>query len=397
MKPAWRWFGPDDPVTLNDIAQAGAAGIVTALHGVPNGTVWSSGLIEERKNTISKFNDRTPSGLRWDVVESLPVSEDIKLQCGEWRDHIENYKASLRNLADADIRIVCYNFMPVLDWTRTDIAYVLPNGGTCLRFDAIDFAAFDLFILGRANADNDYERAIVETATARYARLTTSDKKRLSDTILLGLPGAEQGYDLAGLAESLTRYDGISADKLRQHQIDFLSEIIPVAEKHGIKMCVHPDDPPFSLLGLPRIMSTHDDYKNLFSAVDSPANGMTFCAGSLGVNAKTDLSHLLETFVRRVGFVHLRNITRDSNTTPPTFHESGHIDGAIDMVAIIKILLSEETRRGNHTIPYRPDHGQAILTDICAKTQPGYPAIGRLKGLGELRGIITALTHTGVE
>ncbi|MFK7992630.1 MAG: mannonate dehydratase [Granulosicoccus sp.] len=398
MKQTWRWFGPHDTVSIADISQADVEGIVTALHHVPNGSVWSVEQIQLRQTEIAHFGNGQPSGLTWDVVESLPVSEPIKQQCGDWKEHLLNYQTSLKNLAQCGIKTVCYNFMPLLDWTRTDLAYTLGNGARCMRFDLIDFAAFDIHILKRENAQTDFPDPIVEEAQQRYRQMSEAQKQRLAKNIVCGLPGAEEGYSLENLKEHLAMYDGISESQLRTHQLDFLTEIIPTAEELGIKLCCHPDDPPFSLLGLPRIMSCEEDYATLVQALDSTSNGITLCSGSLGVRADVDIPGLMNRLGSKVHFVHLRNVARETSGDKISFHEAAHLEGATDMVALISAILDEEAQRkkagrSDWCIPFRPDHGQEILHDLNVAGQPGYPAIGRLKGLAELRGIATALEH----
>ena len=401
MKRSWRWFGPKDLVSIPDMRQAGVCGVVSALHHVANGVVWSDAEIALRKAQIECLPDGSATGLTWDVVESLPVSESIKQQTGDWRQHIEYYKQSLRNLAKAGIPIVCYNFMPVLDWTRTDLAHELPNGAKCMRFDRIDFAVFDIFILARDGARNDFPAEVVQEAEARHKAMSDDAIKALANNIVCGLPGAEEGYQLDDLRAHLLLYKTIDADRLRQHQIAFLEEIVPVAEQVGVRMCCHPDDPPFALLGLPRIMSTEDDYTRLMAAVESPANGITLCSGSLGVRAENDLPGMMRRLGSRVHFVHLRNVWRETEGLPNSFHEAAHLEGVTDMVELIAAILDEEKRRAKEgradcNIPFRPDHGQDILSDLRQTSQPGYPAVGRLKGLAELRGIIEALSHPRV-
>ena len=397
MKQTWRWFGPKDVVSLQQVQQAGATGIVTALHHLPNGSVWSKDEIRNRQMLISEGSRQTGSPLEWCVVESLPVTEEIKRQNGDWRAHIENYKKSLANIAECGISVVCYNFMPVLDWTRTDLRYEVANGARCMRFDMIDFAVFDMFILNRKNATKDYSPEINQEAQIRFASMDTSDREYLVANVICGLPGAEEGYSVDSLAEQLELYDSIDADRLRANQIGFLSEVIPTAEKHGIRMCCHPDDPPFPLLGLPRIMSTEKDYRSLVTAVSSNANGITLCTGSLGVREDNDLPGMIDRLGSRIHFAHLRNVARESDKFPDSFHESAHLEGATDMVAVVEALLREENRRLadgrlDIDIPFRPDHGQDIMSDLDTQTQPGYPAVGRMKGLAELRGIIKALS-----
>lgn len=399
MRQTWRWFGPSDPVSVNDMLQAGVEGVVSALHHIPNGDVWSLEEIQKRQASVGLMQDGEPSGLRWEVVESLAVSEDIKTQKGEWRQHIENYKISLTHLAAADIKVVCYNFMPALDWTRTDLSWRLPNGATCLRFDLIDFAAFDLFILARPGARESYPEDIVEKSTERYAKMTKDMQDALVRNIISGLPGSAKGYTLPDFQAHLSRYSDITVVHLRRHFMDFLNEVIPHAQTLGIKMCCHPDDPPFDLLGLPRIMSTEADYKQFVERVDSPANGITLCTGSLGSRLDNDLPGMIKRLGKHISFLHLRNVKRESNEIFGSFHEAEHLDGETDMVAVVDAVLSEEQRRKNMgrtdwSIPFRPDHGHDILDDLKRKSQPGYPAIGRLKGLAELRGVYRALSKS---
>jgi mannonate dehydratase len=398
MKRTWRWFGLKDTVSIPDMRQAGVKGVVSALHHIPNGAVWSDQEIDLRKSQIEIFPNGEATDLSWDVAESLPVSESIKQQTGDWRAHIENYKQSIRNLAGAGIPVICYNFMPVLDWTRTDLAFELPTGARCMRFDVVDFAIFDIFILQRRGAEADFPADILDEARARQSAMSADDFARLVRNVICGLPGAEEGYTVEELKSHLQCYQGIDADRLRQHQIDFLEEVVPVAESVGARLCCHPDDPPFPLLGLPRIVSTEDDYTRLMAAVDSPANGITLCSGSLGVRKDNDLPGMMRRLGSRVHFVHLRNVRRETDVLPNSFHEAGHLEGETDMVELVAAVLDEEKRRAAEgrkdcDIPFRPDHGQDILSDLKQNSQPGYPAVGRLKGLAELRGIIEALSH----
>jgi mannonate dehydratase len=326
-------------------------------------------------------------------VESLPVSEDIKKQKGEWRAHVEAYKISLRNLAASGIHVVCYNFMPILDWTRTALRAPLPNGGTCMRFDIVDFAAFDIHILKRRNAAQDFAPDVIEPAGRRASQMSEPEKRAFARAVTMGLPGSFESYDLEGVRAHLAEYDHIAPDQLRQHFVNFLEAVVPVAEEVGIRLCCHPDDPPFPLLGLPRIMSTADDYAATLDAVDNPANGMTLCSGSLGARPDNDLPAIMERFGPKVHFLHLRNVKRDASGS---FYESEHLGGDVDMVALITAILREEVRRrgegrGDAEIPMRPDHGQEILSDLSRGSQPGYPLIGRLKGLAELRGVELAI------
>jgi mannonate dehydratase len=398
VKQTWRWFGPKDLTSIDDITQAGASGVVSALHHVPNGTVWSPEEIAKRHKEIGTRKDGTPSGLTWDVVESLPVSEDIKKQKGPWREHIANYKTSLANLAQSGIEIVCYNFMPVLDWTRTDLRWGLPNGGSCMRFDIVDFAVFDIHVLQRKGAENDFAADVVSEAKIRAAGLDDAGKTQLARNVTMGLPGSSESFTLDDVRAHLAEYDHIAPEQLRKHFVDFLSEVAPEAERLGVRLCCHPDDPPFPLLGLPRIMSTIEDYEKILAAVDIPANGVTFCSGSLGARPDNDLPAMLDRLGSRVHFIHLRNVSRQSSAVAGSFYESEHLGGDVDMVALIAAIVREEARRKaagrrDQQIPMRPDHGQDILDDLGRRSQPGYPTIGRTKGLAELRGVMQALEH----
>lgn len=398
MRHTWRWFGPKDLAKIDDIVQAGAEGVVTALHHVPNGVVWSPEEIAKRQAEIRVRSDGAASGIEWEVIESLPVSEDIKKQKGDWRAHIENYKTSLRNVAKAGLEVVCYNFMPVIDWTRTDLRYQVSHGGTCMRFDINDFAAFDIHVLKRNAAIHDFSPEVVDEAERRFARMDEAAQQALARNITMGLPGSTESMTLDDVRAHLAEYGHISPDQLRKHFVDFLSEIIPVAEEVGVRMCCHPDDPPFELLGLPRIMSTAADYRKILGAVDSPANGMTLCSGSLGARPDNELPAIMSEFGAKVHFLHLRNVKRDGNEIAGSFYEAEHLGGDTDMVALIAAILTEESRRkqqgrNDQQIPMRPDHGQDILDDLQRRAQPGYPTIGRLKGLAELRGVERALSH----
>lgn len=402
MKQTWRWFGPKDLVSIDDMLQAGVEGVVTALHHVPTGTVWSPEDIARRQAELAVMTDGAPSGLTWDVVESLPVSEDIKRQTGDWKTHIANWKTSMRHLRAAGIEVICYNFMPILDWTRTDLAYRLANGATCMRFDAIDFAAFDLFLLERRGAADSYAPEVLEQARARFATMSDARKDELAGNVVFGLPGAAERMSMQDVKTHLAHYDNIPAARLRAHLVDFLAEVSPLAQELGMRLCCHPDDPPFPLLGLPRIMSTEADYTAVMAAVDLPANGITLCTGSLGARADNDLPGMVARLGDRVHFLHLRNVALEDRALGGSFHEAAHLEGNTDMVAMIAAILAEESRRraagrADWQIPMRPDHGQDILDDLKRKAQPGYPAIGRLKGLAELRGIMTALAHPAVK
>lgn len=400
MQQTWRWFGPSDTVSIDDMLQAGVQGVVSALHHVPPGVLWTPEDIARRQTEIARMRDGSVSGLKWDVVESLPVSEDIKRQSGDWRAHVETYKQSLTNLHAAGIKVVCYNFMPVLDWTRTDLAYRLSNGATCMRFDLIDFAAFDIHILQRPGATEDFPEAVVALAAERFDEMSDERRADLGRNVVCGLPGAAETLSLQDVRDHLAAYDRISPDQLRANLVDFLSQVAPHAEELGMRLCCHPDDPPFSLLGLPRVMSTEADYQHILDAVDLRANGVTLCSGSLGARPDNDLPGAMARLGDRVHFLHLRNVRLESADIIGSFHEAEHLTGGTDMVAMIKAVLNEERKRrasgrADASIPFRPDHGQNILDDHSRQTQPGYPAIGRLKGLAELRGIMAALEHAG--
>lgn len=398
MKQTWRWFGPKDLVSIDDVVQAGAEGIVSALHHLPTGSIWTTSEIAKRQAEIGHFKDGSKSGLKWDVVESLPVSEDIKKQNGDWRTHIQNYKASLKNLADSGLEVICYNFMPVLDWTRTDLAWKVKHGGTCMRFDLVDFAAFDLFILKRPDAPNDFDAELKEAAEKRFAEISDARKEQLASNIVCGLPGAAEHFSLEDVRTHIAEYADISEATLQAHLIDFLTEVAPVAQKLGLRLCCHPDDPPVPLLGLPRVMSTEAHYTKVMKAVDVMANGITLCSGSLGARPDNDLPGMMSRLGDRVHFLHLRNVLRETDGIRCSFHEAEHLGGNTDMVALIHAIVHEEARRkaegrSDYSLPIRPDHGQNILDDLTRNTQPGYPAIGRMKGLAELRGIFQTLQH----
>ena len=399
MKETWRWFGPDDPVSLQDIAQAGATGIVTALHHLPAGAIWSEREISLRNREILLSKSYINVDLKWSVVESLPVSEDIKRQSGDWRTHIKNYCISLENLAAAGISTICYNFMPILDWTRTELEWKLPNGATCMRFDLIDFIAFDMFILNRNGACNDYSEDLNLEAKKRFEGMSKETKENLTSNIVSGLPGAAAKFSLKDVKLHLKKYENITERILRTNFVSFLKEVAPVAHELGLRLCCHPDDPPFPLLGLPRIMSTEKDYKIIMDEIPLESNGITLCSGSLGVRAENNLIKMMSRLGDRVHFLHLRNVKRESDMVPNSFYEEEHLNGNTDMVSLIRAILEEEKRRRKNkrndwSIPFRPDHGHNILDDLKRKSKPGYPAIGRLKGLAELRGILTALSKS---
>ncbi|KGJ03206.1 D-mannonate dehydratase [Paracoccus halophilus] len=400
MRHTWRWFGPNDPVSIDDMLQAGVQGVVTALHHVPTGEVWTPEEIARRQDLLSRMRDGAPSGLAWEVVESLPVSEAIKTQTGDWRGHVANWITSMRHLHQAGIRTICYNFMPVLDWTRTDLAWRRPSGATCMRFDLYDFAAFDIHILQRKGAAESFPEDIRDEAGRRFAAMDDARREQLAGNVVFGLPGAAERLSMADVRDLLDSYAPVTDTVLRGNFHAFLEQVAPVAQDLGMRLCCHPDDPPFPLLGLPRIMSTEADYAERIAAVDLPANGITLCSGSLGARPDNDLPGMMRRLGHRVHFLHLRNVRRDADTIPASFFEDEHLGGQTDMVALVDAVLAEEARRRaeareDHQIPMRPDHGQDILDDIGRGGQPGYPAIGRLKGLAELRGVEAALSRKG--
>jgi mannonate dehydratase len=389
MEQTWRWFGPDDLIELRHIRQAGASGVVTALHHIPYGEVWSVEEITARKAEIEADSSL---GLRWSVVESLPVHEAIKIGEGDLDRLFDTYRQSLVNLGRCGVTTICYNFMPVLDWTRTELAHPLPGGGTALRFNAHEFAAFDCLMLERPGAEADHSPEVLVQARAWFERASEGDKRKLHANIMAGLPGAFDRYDLPGLRKMLDRYREVTRERLRDNLARFLREVIPTAEEAGIRMAIHPDDPPRPLMGLPRIVSNEDDIAFILGAVDAPANGLTLCSGSLGAGPANDVPAIARRFAPRIHFAHLRNVRKEADGS---FMEADHLGGDTDMVALVHVLLEEQKRRRDAgdprwRIPLRPDHGHELLDDVGKPTHPGYPAIGRLKGLAELRGVMLA-------
>jgi mannonate dehydratase len=389
MKETWRWFGPNDPVPLDHIKQAGATGIVTALHQLYRGEAWPLDDVLKRRDEI------IAAGFDWSVVESIPVHNSIKLRSGHYQSFVDAWKDSLAAVAKAGVLVVCYNFMPVVDWTRTDLRWRLPTTGYALRFDAVDFAAYDLFILERKHAREEYSEEPIRSAQARFSSMSEARKTDLESTIIAGLPGTEASYNRETIRSLIAGYQGMAADDLRANLIAFLREVVPVAQELGVRLAIHPDDPPWPLFGLPRVVSTAGDVSRIFSGCDIPANGLTFCVGSFGARADNDLLAMTREFGTRIHFAHLRQVTRESEGS---FHEAEHLAGSSDMVGVIRILLGEEARRraagrADHEIPMRPDHGHLLADDIGKKVNPGYSLVGRLKGLAELRGVMRGLKH----
>ncbi|MBB3559801.1 mannonate dehydratase [Sinorhizobium sp. B11] len=390
MRQGWRWFGPEAPVTLDEVRQTGATNIVSSLHQVPIGRAWTEAEVRERQALI----ETTPAGrsqLTWSVVESIPIPDAVKRKGGQAKAEIEAWIASLEAVAACGIPIVCYNFMPVVDWTRTDLDYVTPTGATAMRFDHERFAAFELFVLERPGAAEEYSEEDKTRAKAVYESMTEAEIAEVTRIITSALPGSTtEPLTIPAFREKLVAYQGIDAKKLRQHLIEFLEAVVPVAEARGVKLTLHPDDPPRSLFGLPRIASTAEDYAALFDAVPAAANGMCYCTGSLGVRAGNDLPAIARRFASRIYFAHLRATTREGDGR--TFHESAHLEGDVNMVSVLKELVAEDRRRSaDQSIVFRSDHGHRMLDDLQKNVTPGYPAIGRLRGLAELRGILHAL------
>ncbi|MCM2441546.1 mannonate dehydratase [Agrobacterium vitis] len=391
MKESWRWYGPFDRITLTEVAQTGASGIVNALHEIPYGEVWSRDAIAARRDEIANSG----LGLTWNVVESLPIHEDIKRGEGDLERLFSNYRQSMKNLADAGIHTICYNFMPLLDWTRTQLDAPVARGGTALRFSEPHMAAFEIHMLERDGAENDYSPEVREAAKAWFDASSEGLRQNLLNSIMSGLPGAFDRYDISGLREALKRYHGISRDEIRANYARFLAEVIPTAEELGMRFCAHPDDPPRDILGLPRIVSCEDDIAWIMEQQPAHANGLTLCAGSLGANPKNDVPAIAARFAERIHFAHLRNVAKEKDGS---FQEAAHLDGDTDMVTLIAVLIAEERRRkadgrADFDIPFRPDHGHELLDDVSRGTHPGYPLVGRLRGLAELRGVIRALSH----
>ncbi|MGC1685995.1 MAG: mannonate dehydratase [Candidatus Acidiferrales bacterium] len=389
MKETWRWFGPDDPIPLNFIKQAGATGIVTALHHLYRGEAWLPDEVAKRRDEISA------AGFVWSVVESIPIHNSIKLRSGPYKNFISAWKDTLSSVAKVGVQVICYNFMPVVDWTRTDLQWRLPSTGYALRFDAVDFAAYDLFILERNGAEGEYSQDRVRAARTRFASMSDARKNDLERTIIAGLPGAEASYDRETIRNLIAEYRGVTPDQLRSNLVAFVREVVPVAQEKGVRFAIHPDDPPWPLFGLPRVVSTAEDVRAILAACDTIANGLTFCVGSFGARADNDLLAMAQEFAARIHFVHLRQVTREAEGS---FHEAEHLAGSSDMVGVVRTILEEEAHRRrsgrpDSEIPMRPDHGHLLGDDVHRATYPGYSFVGRLKGLAELRGVMQGLKH----
>lgn len=393
MKETWRWFGPQDLISLDQIKQAGATGIVSALHHIYRGEAWPLDEVLKRKAEIEA------AGLVWSVVESIPVHNSIKLRSGPYRQYIAAWKDSLAAIAKAGVPVVCYNFMPLVEWTRTNLKWRLPSTGYALRFDAVDFAAYDLFLLERPGAERDYTPERVTAARARFDSMSETQQGELERVIIAGLPGAESSYNRELFRESRAEWKGVTPDDLRSALVAFLQKVVPAAEELGLRLAIHPDDPPWPLFGLPRVVSTAGDARSILARVDNPANGLTFCVGSYGARADNDLLAMVGEFAPRIHFAHLRQVVREADGS---FYEAEHLHGSSDMVCVIRALLVEESRRRrasreDHEIPMRPDHGHLLAGDINKKTNPGYSYVGRLKGLAEMRGVVQGLKYTTPE
>lgn len=393
MKETWRWYGPDDPVTLDEAKQAGATGIVTALHHLYGGERWPFDEVRKRKEEIEA------KGLVWSVVESIPIHNSIKLRSGPYRQYTDWWKDSIASIAKAGVKMICYNFMPIINWTRTDLRFALPSTGLALRFDAVDFAAYDLYILRRPGAEADYDESRTKAARARFEAMPEARRKELDKNLIAGLVANEGEYTRETILAAIAEYKDMTPADLRAHLIAFLKEVVPVAEENGVRLGIHPDDPPLQLFGLPRVVSTADDARAILAGCDTVANGLTFCVGSYGVREDNDLLAMVREFAPRIHFAHLRQVQREGGTS---FHEAPHLDGSSDMVGIVAALLREEKRRRTADpefweIPMRPDHGHLLADDIRKPTNPGYSLIGRLKGLAELRGVVRGLEYTHPE
>jgi mannonate dehydratase len=390
MRETWRWFGPQDPISLTQIRQAGATGIVTALHHIYRGEAWPLDEVLKRKGEIES------AGLVWSVVESIPVHTSVKLRSGPYRQYIAAWKDSLAAIARAGVSIVCYNFMPLVDWTRTNLMWRLPNTGYALRFDAIDIAAYDLFLLERPGAERDYAPERVAAARTRFGAMSPMQQEELERAVIAGLPGAESSYDRKAFRQSRAEWEGVTANDLRSSLVAFLREMVPVADELGLRLAIHPDDPPWPLFGLPRVVSTAEDVRHIFNCAENQANGLTFCVGSFGARADNDLIAMIREFAPRIHFAHLRQVTREADGS---FYEAEHLHGSSDMVGAVRELLLEDSRRrrakrADHEILMRPDHGHLLADDIGKKTNPGYSYVGRLKGLAELRGLALGLQES---